>query len=236
MPERDIPCLKVYSAWVPALPLKEAAAAFERSRGIRIQVVAGCPESWMPQLRASRQGDLISCGAQFLLDEAEMEGIVAPEGRRELGRRRAAIVVRVGNPLGIRSIEDLARPGVRVGIASGGCTLGMWDEIASRAGLTSEIRRNVVERARGCCALMQGIIKGRTDAILGWANFPQAFPGELETVPLPEPLAVQRTTGIAATTFRTNGGLVEEFLNFLTRGPGREIYRKWGWMVDGEEL
>lgn len=223
--------LVVYSAFVPSIPLGEAARRFAEAEGVEVDVRPGRPETWLPRLRDGAPADLISCGAEFLLDLAEAEGIAAPGTRASLGRRRAAIVVPQGNPARVAGVEDLARPGVRLGIGVEGCTLGLWDEIGGRVAATEALRARIAARAPGCGALLGLVTRGEVDAAFGWHNFDRVPKFAVEIVELPGELAVWRSTGVAIPARAENRALAEEFVGFLTSEAGRQIYRSWGWHV-----
>jgi accessory colonization factor AcfC len=227
--------LIIYSAYVPSVPLSDAAKVYGEREGVEIEVRAGRPEKWMPSLRDGTPADMISCGAEYLLDLAEAEGLLRPNGRRSLGRRRAALMVPAGNPAGIRGLEDLARDDVRTGIAVEGCTLGMWDEIAGSAGLANAIRSRITARAKGCGDLIRIVNQNRVDAAVGWASFQNLPSANIEIIDLPERLSVQRSTGIGITANPRNPELAEAFLGWLGTEEARAIYRGWGWLVDAEE-
>lgn len=93
--------------------------------------------------------DLAISGAEYLLDDGEVRGIVLPGQRRVIAYRKSALIVPKGNPAKIGSIADLAKPGIRVGISVIDCLKGVWEDVSARAGLTGEIGRNITFRATG---------------------------------------------------------------------------------------
>ena len=171
------------SAYVPALPLREAADRYAEEAGVEVTVKAGRPEQWMPKLAGGAPADLICCGAEFLLDIAESKGLLEPGSRRSVGRRRAAIGVPGGNPAGIGGLEDVSAPDVRLGIAVEGCTLGLWDEVSGLAGRTEEVRARITARANGCGALLGTVSRGEVEAAFGWANMDRVPEMAVEVVP-----------------------------------------------------
>ncbi len=234
MTEPARPDLIIYSAYVPSVPLTDAAKAYGEQTGVTIDVRPGRPEQWMPKLREGTPADMISCGAEYLLDLAEAEGLLQPDGRRSLGRRRAALLVPAGNPAGVERVEDLAREDVRTAIAVEGCTLGLWDEVAGRAEMVEAIRSRIAIRAKGCGDLIRVVNQGRVDAAIGWASFSRLPTADLDFVELPERLSVQRSTGIGITAQPRNPEAARQFLAWLGSSEARAIYRRWGWLVDDE--
>ncbi len=223
--------LVIHSALVPALPLAEAAKRYGEITGELVEVKAGRPERWMPKLEAGEPSDLISCGAEFLLDLAQARGLVVPESRMSLGLRRGALVVPTGNPANIRVLADLATPGVRVAIAVEGCTLGLWDEVCGRARLTDAVRPNIVKLAQGCGALLGALSRGEVDVAIGWDSFDRHPRFIVQSIPIPDELAVFRSTGIASLARCEQPERAQAFLAWLHTEPARAIYRRWGWIV-----
>ncbi len=228
------PDLRIFSAGAVAPPLIEAVKLFERKRGIKCEVSAGKPSSHLTYIAAAKKGDLISCGAEYILDEADDLGLTVRESRRSLGRRRSALLVPIGNPAGIRSLEDLCRDGVKIGIATDGCLKGVWDDIASKAGLTDEIRRNITHHADACGSLMALVNTGEVDAIFGWNAFSVIWPHSCESVELPAAIQVFRSTPIAMISFTSNDRLSQDLIDFLTSDEGRRVYAEHGWIHSDE--
>ena len=99
--------LTIYAAFIPSIPLQKAAALYTQKTAQAIKIHPGRPEGWLPKIKAGAQADLITCGAEFLLDLAQADGILDGSSRQGLGRRRAALVVPHGNPKEVIGVEDL---------------------------------------------------------------------------------------------------------------------------------
>jgi molybdate transport system substrate-binding protein len=222
--------LKVYSAGAVAPPLLDAGEFFENEFGIRCDLKIGKPSDLFAEIAQSKKGDVVSCGAEYMLDEAEDQGLTLKGTRQSLGFRRSVLIVPVGNPARICSLEDLCREGVRVGIAVDGCLKGVWDDIASKAGLTDEIRRNITHHADACGSLMSLIHSGKVDVIFGWNAFQGVWPDTCEVIELPKKLQVFRSTVAAIVTYTQNKELAEKFIDFLTSDETKKIYASYGWI------
>jgi accessory colonization factor AcfC len=222
--------LRVYSAGAVAPPLQDAIDIFEKKLGIHCDLTVGKPSNLLAAIAVSKQGDVISCGAEYILDEAEDRGLVVKGSRRSLGFRRSVIIVPLGNPARITSLNDLCREGVRIGIAVDGCLKGVWDDIASKAGLTDQIRRNVTHHADACGSLMGLIHSDKVDAIFGWNAFQGVWPDTCEVIELPPDLQVFRSTVVAMVSYTKNGELSQRFIDFLTSDEVRKIYSSYGWV------
>ena len=226
--------LHVYSSGAVATPIKKCAEEFTAKHGTDFEFTVGTAETLIFEITELKQGDILTCGAEFILDEAQLKGLISGETRRSVGYRRSAILVPKGNPKGIESISDLANKGMRVGISIG-CLLGVWDEVSSKAGLTDKIRKNITEFADGCGAVMALINQKKVDAVFGWDAFQKLWPANIEVVDLPRELQVFRSTGIAVIQFSKQKETAKEFIDYATSEKGKKIYSSYGWIHSSSE-
>jgi molybdate transport system substrate-binding protein len=221
--------LHVFSAGAVAPPIKKCAEEFRAQFGTEFEFTVGKAEGLIEEISETKEGDLLTCGSEFILDHAQLKGLVLKETRRSLGSRTSAILVQTGNPKKIGSISDLAEKGVRVGVSVSGCLTGVWDDLATKARLAEQIRRNTVAYADGCGELMSLINKKKVDAILGWDAFKNLNVQTMDIIELPKALQVRRSTAIGVITFSKNRELAEKFIDFLVSGKGKRIYENYGW-------
>jgi len=222
--------LHVYSAGAVAPPLQKAINIFEKKFGVRCNLTVGKPSNLLAAIFVSREGDVISTGAEYILDEAEDRGLVVKDSRKSMGLRRSVIIVPMGNSAKITSLDDLCRDNVRIGIAVDGCLKGVWDDVASKAGLTDQIRRNITHHADACGSLMGLIHQEKVDAIFGWNAFQNVWPDTCEVIELPKDLQVFRSTVAAMISYTKDTQLSQKFIDFLTTDEVRKIYSDYGWI------
>jgi molybdate transport system substrate-binding protein len=223
--------LKVYSAGAVAPPLRGAIAVFEKDFKAKCDLRIGKPEDLLNEIAKLEEGDVFSSGAEYILDDAEDRGLISKGSRKSLGYRRSVIIVPVGNPAKILSLEDLCRKDVRVGIAVEGCLKGVWDDVTSKAGLTDQIRRNITHHADACGSLMSLIHADKVDAVFGWNAFQGVWPDTCEIIELPKNLQVFRSTVAGLISYSENVKLSQKFLDFLTSDAIRKIYADYGWII-----
>jgi len=238
--------LRVFTARACSAPLREAAPLFEREAGVRIEVGECSRHCASPQAEeavGSRGGDdflqeiadagIYDCaiaGAEYLLDDGEVRGLIARGRRRSIARRRSALLVPRGNPLGITRLEDMARPGLRVGVSVLDCLKGAWEDIAGRAGLLEPIQKNIAFYANGCIAIVAAVAEGKVDAAFGWTAF-EHLDSRVRVVPLAEGVSISRGTAVGMLTTCRQPDLAARFMDFLATPPARAAYRKFGWEV-----
>jgi molybdate transport system substrate-binding protein len=221
--------LHVFSAGAVAPPIKKCAEEFKAKFGTEFEFTVGIAEKLVEQIAETKKGDLLTCGSEFILDHAQLKGLVLKDTRRSLGSRTSAILVQTGNPKRIKSMSDLAKEGMQLGVSVAGCLTGVWDDLATKAGLAEQIRKNTVAYAEGCGELMSFINKKRVDAILAWDAFKNLNMQTMDIIELPKDLQVHRSTAIGVITFSTNKELAKKFIDFLVSEEGKKIYEEYGW-------
>jgi molybdate transport system substrate-binding protein len=222
--------LKVYSAGAVAPPLRDAIAIFEKASKVKCDLSIGKPEDLLNEIAKLKKGDVFSSGAEYILDDAEDQGLIIKGSRKSLGYRRSVTIVPLGNPAKIASLKDLCRKDVKVGIAVEGCLKGVWDDVASKAGLTDQIRRNITHHADACGSLMSLIHSDKVDAIFGWNAFQGVWRDTCEIIELPQNLQVFRSTVAGIISYTKDKELAKKFIDYLTSTPIRKIYESYGWI------
>jgi len=239
--------VRVFSARACAAPLERAAAIFETRTATRVAISVcsrHCAQpvaeeavgqagghDFLDEIAEAGVHDLAIGGAEYLLDDGEVRGIVVRGERRTIACRCSALIVPAGNPAGIRRVEDLARPGLRVGISVLDCLKGLWEDVAARLGLLEGIRRNIAFRANGCIAIVEAVAGRKVDAAFGWSAFEHLAPGRIELVPLRPAERLLRGTGVGLLSFARNPEAAKQFMNFLTSPEARACYEDLGWVV-----
>jgi molybdate transport system substrate-binding protein len=221
--------LHVFSAGAVAPPIKKCAEEFQAKFGTEFKFTVGKAENLIEEIAETKKGDLLSCGSEFILDHAQLKGLILKETRKSLGSRISAILVQRGDPRKIKSMSDLAKERIHVGVSVSGCLTGVWDDLATKAGFAERIRKNTVAYADECGELMSFINKKKMDAVLGWDAFKNLNMQTMDIIELPEDLQVHRSTAIGVITFSKNKELAKKFIDFLTSEKGKKIYEEYGW-------
>ncbi len=230
------PILHVYGPGGPAPAMKEAAQAFGARRQVTVEVTAGPTPAWKEQ--ALKDADLLFSGSEYMMTDfvqRDLPGLVKPEAVHTLYLRPSAILVRPGNPKGIRGVLDMVKPGVRVLVVQGAGQLGLWEDVAGRTGdvgLVRALRKNIALHASNSAEARKAwVADPRLDAWLIWNIWQKANPDLADAVPMEPRFTVYRSCGAAVTTRAGDPALTADFLAFLEAEEGQRIFAKWGWIT-----
>ena len=144
--------------------------------------------------------------------------------------------MRPGNPKGIHSLADLAKPGLKIGIGDPRfSTCGeLFVNVLKKKGLHESVLTNVVLQARTHSEVANGLILGPLDAVIVWNFIIGLYPGKLEVVPTGSEYPVTRVT-LLGLTGSENPAQRNTFLQWC-RGPIVEkIFRRFGYQRETEK-
>ena len=228
--------LHMYGPGGPAPVMKEAAAAFERAGGAKIEVVAGPTPQWLPQ--AKSDADLVYSGSETMMTDfvVALEPQLSHREVTPLYLRPLAMLVRPGNPRRIRSFEDLLRPGTSILVVNGAGQNGAWEDAAGRKGdirTVKALRANIAAYARNSAeAKATWTADPSIDVWLIWNIWQVASPALADVVEIAPDYAIYRDTGVAITSRGKDKPQAQKFVEFLQSPAGAAIFAKWGWKAN----
>lgn len=218
--------------------LEEATEIFEKNTGVRVELNLGGSGTMLSQMKMAKTGDLYIPGSHDYMIRAVSDGVVYPETIKTFAYLIPAIIVQKGNPKNIKSLEDLAKPGIKVGIGDpeSVCVGEYAVDILNHTNLLKEVEENIVVHAASCDATAALITMGSVDAIIGWSVFESWNPDKAEAV-LINPESIPKISCIpgAISTYSKNRADAEKFLNFLGSSEGRKIFEKYGYITTLED-
>ncbi len=147
--------LLVYAGAASKPPTEEAAKLYEQKTGVKVDLVIGGSGYVLSQMRLAKQGDIYFPGSSDYVEKAKREGDVIAGSQKVIVYLVPAINVVKGNPHGIRALQDLTEPGIKVAIANpeGVCVGAYAVEIIEKAFTAAKkaaFQANLVNYAESC--------------------------------------------------------------------------------------
>jgi len=217
--------------------MERIAARFEEETGIAVKLIFGGSGTLLSQIELSRQGDIYLPGSPDYIIIGNRKGLLVEGSERVVSYLVPAIITPEGNPAQVHSLEDLARPGIRVGIGNPQTVcLGLYAvELLERNGLLEEVMNNVVTFGGSCSKTANLAAMGQLDAILGWKVFESWNPERVDYVPIP-PRRIPRISYIpvAIPIYTKDIELSRSFIEFVLSPVGKSFYRDLGYLTELE--
>jgi molybdate transport system substrate-binding protein len=224
--------LRVLCGSSMAAPVQELGPQFTAARQANIELDFGGSETLLPKILAGVRADIFICHDPF---EAKLKA----EGRWTrtvvVGYLEPIVAVRPGNPKGIRTLADLAKPGLKLGIGDPRySTCGELFVAALRErGLEESVMKNVTLQARSHAEIANGLVVGPLDAVVVWNFVSGLYPGKLEPVPAGVTYPATRVTVLGLAN-SDHPGLRDAFLDWCQQPMVRETFRRHGYRREKE--
>ena len=230
--------ITVFVGSVSKPAIEKAAQIFEQRTGIRVYLNFGGSGTMLSQMKLSQGGDLYIPASPDYMVMAEDGGVVEPESMKIIAYLVPAILVQDGNPKDIRTLSDLAKPGIKVGIADPrSVSIGLYAyEILEYNSLLPEVAENIVTYGESYGKMVNLVALRALDAVIGWRVSSQWQPNTIDVVYL-KPKQIPRLSYIsgAISSFTENRDGAQRFLGFLVSAEGQAIYSQWGYLATEDE-
>jgi molybdate transport system substrate-binding protein len=220
------PELTLYSGSMLRPAIENTITAFEEREGVRVtRVYNGCG-ILVGQMRAGHVPDAyFACDMEFMKQVKDL----FPESR-EISQNELVILVKKGNPLGVRSLADLTRSGLRVGIGhEKQCAMGwLTQRTFQESGLQSKLMKNVVTEVPAGDMLVNQMRTGALDAAVAYLSNAAGAGDALDAIRiegLPCSIAVQ-PFGVAKDS--TNKHTIERLLKAIRARESQERFTREG--------
>ena len=225
--------LFIYSGAGLRPPVSEAAETFSREHGVDVDCNYAGSGVVLNQIQLTNKGDLFIPGDVFYVERAESDGLVV--SKDDVCYQVPVILVKKGNPRGIEGIDDLVKPGIRLGLGNpeaipvGRNTVKIFEENGIKM---ENVNKNLVFSAMTVNELGIQIKVGKIDAAIVWDGTAHQFTDSADIVKIPGATNVVSTVAIATLTCSEDTELAQEFVDFITSEGGQQIFRKYHYSTE----
>jgi molybdate transport system substrate-binding protein len=220
------------------VPMDEIIQNYEKETGVKVNVNYGGSGSLLSQMELAKKGDVYLSGSPDYILIGEHKGLLFKGTDKLLSYLVPAIIVPKGNPAHIRTLEDLAKPGVRLGMGNPqSVCLGLYGiELLDDNNLLDKVLSNVVVMAKSCEDTAALAVLKKVDAIIGWDVFASWNPNDLEWIRInPEKIKRLAYVAVAIPVFAKDKNLSLGFINYMLSSAGQEVFKRWGYISSEKE-
>lgn len=208
-------------------PVAELIEIFSRENGAKILPDYAGSEVLLSKIKLSRRGDLYIPGDKHYIEQAQREDMIL--SRRLVFYWVPTILVQKGNPKNISSLEDILRPGLKLGLGDpNACAIGRTSrQMLAKNNITWErATKNVSYLSLTVNDLGLQIQANSLDAVIVWDAIAQYYGKYGDEVPIAPEKNLVSTVDIGVLKFTRNRKLAEKFVDFITSERGREVFQK----------
>lgn len=241
--------LTVFHADSLAGPMKELKAAFEaRQKGITVHLVTGRSEPLAEQILKGDSCDVFAPSSAAVIDKLLLGKKIAGTDKDAaawyivFSANEMVVITKKGNPLGIKKVTDLPRPGVRFSRVTGekdlatNRTILFLKEAAALEGQPDAaqeiIDRSIVDPSKSHTVpeTIQAVVEGKADAAVVYYSAAVAAQANLDIIRFPDSVnqsdKIQNAVTVPEMT--QNREMAIEFVKFIISPDGQNILIKTG--------
>jgi molybdate transport system substrate-binding protein len=192
--------------------------SFDASSALRTQIEQGAP--------ADVFASADTRNAVALADEGMVIGDVVPFACNQL-----TIIVPAGNPAGITSPADLAKPGVKVVAAGEEVPITQYaNQLVDNLGIAEGYEANIASREDNVAAVRSKIELGEGDAGVVYVTDAIASGDKVEQIPIPPEANVPATYAAVVVASTDQPEASQAYVDWLVGAVGQAIHASFGFL------
>lgn len=212
-------------------PLDELGKMFEAKTGTRVDFNYKGSGCLLADICFSKKGDVYIPGESFYIEQAEERSLLTKS--RLVAKMSTVVIVQKDNPKNIKSLTDLTRPGISVGLGDPeAVAVGRAaNESLVKAGVLEAVKKNVKTQALNVVELGIGVKLRHIDAAIVWDATAHLFKNDSVRIDLPDKWRVDSPIPVAVLEFSESPREAEAFMNFLASEEAEKVFVSHGYGV-----
>jgi molybdate transport system substrate-binding protein len=219
--------LLVYSGAGLRKPMDELGKVFTEKYGVEIQYSYAGSAQNLSQMELSGEGDVYVPGALYYYESAKEKDLVIFE--KDVAYHIPVIAVPTGNPANINTLEDFAKPEVKVILGDPKATaIGkISKKMLEKIELFDVVNEKTIALTATVNELVVYLTMKQCDVAIIWEDNILGV-DEIEAIEIPEEFNMIKTIPICALKSSTNKEMSKKFIEFVISNEGKEIFEKHG--------
>jgi len=213
--------------------LDPLAEEFTKETGIEVEYSYLCSAMLLTNLELTHQGDVFVAGAKYYFNMARDKGLVDEEHMIIAGYQVPCIMVQEGNPKNIQSLDDLLKPGMRLGVGDfEAMAVGrLAKEMLKRAGILDQFMKNVVVVGGSAPKLCLPVCMNSIDAAINLTATAKTFDHCSDIVLIDKERVMYSTFPVALTIYARKKEEAMKYFHFVQSPKGKKIFEKHGFGI-----
>ncbi len=215
-----------------ATALSEIEEAFEKDKGVMLDISYKGSGYALADISMSKEGDLFMPGEEFYLNQAKKRGFIASSD--VVAYFIPVIMTSRRNEEKVYNVHDFSKPGLRVGLGDPkACACGIWHEkVFKKAGIWDNVNRNITMKAFCIPELGNAMKLNHIDATIVWSAVALAYKEEIDVHPVDKEYRNVIPIPLGILSFSRNKESARMFVDYCKSDTCRQIFQKHAFTVD----
>lgn len=231
--------LIVFAAASLTEPFQEIGREFERANpGVRVTFNFGGSQQLAQQLVQGAPADVFASANDRQMGAAIAARRVGTDSAHTFVRNRLVVVVPKENPGHVASLDDLAKPGLKLVLAAKEVPVGQYGlEMLDKAGRQAEARpgfkeavlANVVSYEQNVKAVLAKVLLGEADAgVVYTSDISKDAAAKVSRIDIPDAANVVASYPIAVVEDTAHAAAALRFVDFVRSPAGQSVLARYG--------
>jgi molybdate transport system substrate-binding protein len=206
----------------------------EQNQGVQVKQTFGASSDLLAQIQQGAPADVFASAAEEEMDTVEKDDLVSGKPRVFV-KNREVIMVPKDNPANINSLEDMARPDIKLVLAAKDVPAADYAvEILGKANkeygpdFEQDVLSKVVSREADVRASVNRVVVGDADATFGYASdYTPDIRDKVKVIKIPPDLNIIATYPIASLKDAENPELAKKWVDLVTSEEGQKVLEEW---------
>ena len=233
--------LNVFAAASLTTSFGEIGKAFEAEYpGITVTFNFAGSQQLAQQINSAAPADVFASANQAQMDAVARGGRIDQGASKPFVNNRLVVIYPKANPAGIQTLQDLAKPGVKLILADKSVPVGQYSlnfldnavkDPTLGAGYKDAVLKNVVSFEQDVKSVLTKLTLGEADAgIVYTTDAATGAAGKISQLAIPDSLNVIAVYPIAVVNDSPNLPSAQAFVDYILSPDGQAILTKYGFI------
>jgi molybdenum ABC transporter molybdate-binding protein len=233
--------LTVFAAASLTDSFNEIGKLFEAAHpGVKVTFSYAGSQSLAQQLDQGAPADVFASASKSYMDAEVKSGRVDQPTAQTFARNRLTVIYPAANPAGLKTLQDLAKPGVKLvledkSVPAGQYSLTFFDNAVKDKSFDPKYKdnvlKNVVSYEDNVKSVLTKVTLGEADAgIVYTTDAATDKAGKIAQIAIPDSLNVIASYPIAPIKDSANPDLAKAFVALVTGADGQAVLAKYGFI------
>ncbi len=227
-----------------AASLKDAfgdvKAAFEKTHaGVTVEYNFGGSDTLATQIHQGASADVFASANIKQMNVVVSAGDVAPSAPRVFAHNTLVVVYPKGNPANIQTLQDLAKPGLKLVLAANTVPAGQYAvdflgrasaDASFGAGFKDAVLKNVLSYETDVRSVLNKVTLGEADAGIVYVTDAKTVQAQVGTITIPSALQTAASYPASALKGSPHADLAQAFVDYLLSTGGQATLTKYGFL------
>jgi molybdate transport system substrate-binding protein len=201
---------------------------FAGSDALATQINQGAPADVFASANATQMNNVVTPGA---VDGAAV---------KTFAHNKLVVVLPKNNPAGIATLQDLAKPGVKVVLAAATVPAGQYALVflanasadpSFTPSYKADVLKNVVSYEADVASVLSKVSLGEADAGIVYTTDAKTAASTTTTLDIPDSLNVIALYPIGVVKASANATVAQQFVDYVTSSDGQAVMAQYGFIA-----